>query len=466
MRHRLISWLAVIAAGVTALSAPAAAQATSTKAEIEESVTKGAAYLKTLQLTSGGFASDWDLSALAASGIAAANVQKSGAETNARTWYRELVGNETATKWPAKAIPTEYERAALNAYAAGIEPARVSKTQNLIAGILSFYQPEHPGYYGEPEVFEGTVFGLLALADAKTEEGVQRVPRVLLEQSVATIEANQHSDGGWNYQKAEGNETVRKSEAEPDTTGAALAALCAAGVSPTTNESIKKGLAYLKSLLIGASGAFESEFKPNTDSNAWAVSGLNACKINPQEEGFTTKEGKTPIDFLIAQQLKSGSESGGFKYLTTGATANELASQDAVRALAGAGFSSAPPLPEGGLEQWYAASNFNTSSVKSPLGLIVNNGTGTLKVCSVSIAPEATTTTLEAVLKAAEAGSTPTKCVTSHASEASTKAITQINGYPSTPTPEWDISVNGGASEQAKTSKVIHLGDTIYLRLT
>ena len=43
------------------------------------------------------------------------------------------------------------------------------------------------------------------------------------------------------------------------------------------------------------------------------------------------------------------------------------------------------------------------------------------------------------------------------------KAITQINGYPSTPTPEWDISINGAAQEQAKTTKVIHLGDTIYL---
>ncbi len=454
---------ALIAACLCALFVPAAAQATSTKAEIEASVSNGVGYLKTLQLTSGGFTSDWNLSALAAGGVAAANVKKTGAETDARTWYRKLVGNETATKWPAKAIPTEYERAALNAYAAGIEPARVSKTQNLIAGIFSFYQPEHPGYYGEPEVFEGTVFGLLALADAKTEEGVQRVPQALLEQSVATIEANQHTDGGWNYQKAEGNEAVRKAAAEPDTTGAAIAALCAAGVSPTTNESIKKGLAYLKSLLVSSSGAFESEFKPNTDSNAWAVSGLNACKINPQEEGFTTKEAKTPIDFLISQQLKSGTESGGFKYLTTGTTANEYSSQDAVRALAGAGFTSTPPMPTGGLEQWYAASNFNTNSVKSPLGLIVNNGTGTLKVCSVSIAPEATTTTLEAVLKAAEAGSTPTGCVTSHASEGSTKAITQINGYPSTPTPEWDISINGGTQEQAKTSKVIHLGDTIYL---
>jgi hypothetical protein len=125
-----------------------------------------------------------------------------------------------------------------------------------------------------------------------------------------------------------------------------------------------------------------------------------------------------------------------------------------------------PPVPTGGLEQWFAEANFSTSkSIKSPLALIVNNGTATLKVCSVSVAPEEATTTLETVLKTAEAGSTPKECVTSHKSEGSTKAITQINGYPSTPAPEWELSIDGSAEEQAKTSKVIHLGDTIYLRL-
>jgi hypothetical protein len=460
MRH-LTCRLALIAAGVCALLAPAAASATSTKAEVETSVSKGVTYLKSVQLTSGGFESDWDLSALAAGGVAAVNVQKTGASTNARTWYQELVGNDTATKWPKEAIATEYERAALNAYAAGIDPARVSKTQDLIAGIASFYQNANPGYYGAPEVFEGTVFGLLALADTKTKTGVQRVPQVLLEKSIAAVEANQHTDGGWNYQKAEGNEAIRKSAAEPDTTGAAMAALCTAGVS-NESEVIKNAKTYLKSLLVNASGAFESEFGANTDSNAWAVSGLNACGINPQEEGFTTKEKKTPIDFLISQQLTGG----GFRYLTSGSSVNEYSSQDAIRGLGGAGFTSTPPVPSGGLEQWVAESNFSTSkSVKSPLALIINNGTSTLKVCSLSIAPEATTTTLEAVLKAAETASTPTECVTGHKSESATKAITQINGYPSTAAPEWDVSIDGGVEEQAKTSKVIHLGDTIYLRL-
>jgi hypothetical protein len=458
MRH--LTWRrALVAVGSCALLAPATASATSTKAEIEASASSGVTYLKSVQLTSGGFESDWDLSALAAGGVAAANVKKTGAESDARTWYRKLVGNGTATKWPKEATVTEYERAALNAYAAGIDPARVSKTQDLVAGIASFYKPASPGYYGEPEVFEGTVFGLLALADTKTETGGQRVPQVLLDKSIAVVEANQHTDGGWNYQKAEGNETIRKSAAEPDTTGAALAALCTAGVSPKS-EVVKNGVAYLESLLVNASGAFESEFGANTDSNGWAVSGLNGCGINPQEERFTTKDKKTPIDFLISQQLTGG----GFRY-QTGASVNEYSSQDAIRALAGAGFTVTPPVPTGGLEQWFAESNFSTGAVKSPLALIINNGTSTLRVCSVSVEPEATTTTLETVLKAAEAASTPKECVTGHKSESATKAITQINGYPSTAAPEWDVSIDGGAEEQAKTTKTIHLGDTIYVRL-
>jgi sugar lactone lactonase YvrE len=459
MRH-LTRLLALVAAGTCALLAPATASATSTKAEIEASVSSGVAYLKSVQLSNGGFESDWDLSALAAGGAAAVSVQKTGAATNARTWYQELVGNETATKWPSEAKVTEYERAALNAYAAGIDPARVSKTQDLIAGIASFYQPSSPGYYGEPEVLEGTVFGLLALADAKTEAGVQRVPKVLLEKSISVIEANQHTDGGWNYQKAEGSEKIRDSAAEPDTTGAAIAALCTAGVSPSTNEAVKKGVAYLKSLLVNASGAFESESGANTDANAWAVSGLNACGISPQEEGFTTKEKKTPIDFLISQQLSGG----GFKYLTTGTSANEYSSQDAVRALAGAGFTATPPVPTGGLEQWFAESNFSTNkTVKSPLALIINNGTSALKVCSVSVAPGETTTTLGAVLDAAEASSSPTGCVTGVKSESN--AITQINGYPSTAAADWEISIDGGGETQAGLATTIYLGDTIYLRL-
>jgi hypothetical protein len=452
--------LALIAVGICGLMVPATASATSSKAAIEASVSSGVTYLKSVQLTSGGFESDWDLDSLAAAGVAAANVKKTGAETDARTWYRKLVGDETATKWPAKAIVTEYERAALNSYAAGIDPARVSKTQNLIAGIASYYQPESPGYYGPPENFNGTVFAVLALADTKTTGGIQRVPNVLFKKSIEVIEKNQHTDGGWAWEKAEGSETKLKAAAEPDMTGAAMAALCNAHVENTSGV-IKKGEAYLKSLLTASSGAFSSEFGVNTDSNAWAVQGLNACGIEPQGTEFTVASTKkTPIDFLISQQLTGG----GFRYLTTGSTVNEYSSQDAVRALAGAGFTVAPPTPTEGLERWYAESGFSLEGAESSLTLIVNNESSALKVCSVSVAPKAATTTLAKVLEAAEAESAPAGCVSGHASEGG--AISQINGYPTPAKALWDYSIDGGAEKQATLTTEIHLGDTIYLRYT
>jgi hypothetical protein len=453
--------LALLGACLCGLLLPSAASATSSAEQILNSKSKGVTYLEGIQEAGGGFSSDWDINSLAAAGVAAANVKKAGAETDARTWYRKLVGNETATKWPKEALVTEYERAALIAYAAGIDPARVSKTQNLIAGIASYYQPENAGYYGPPGNFNGTVFALLALADAKTTGGVQRVPNVLFKKSIEAIEKNQHTDGGWAWEKAEGNEAKLKAAAEPDMTGAAMAALCNAHVE-SSSTVVKKGGAYLKSLLAASTGAFSSEFGANTDSNAWAAQGLDACGIEPQGTEFTapgTK--KTPIDFLISQQLTSGA----FRYLTTGSTANEYSSQDAIRALAGAGFTVTPPTPTGGLEQWFAESGFSTSeTVKSSVTLIVNNESSALKVCSVSVAPKATTTTLEKVLVATEAESAPTGCVSGHASEAG--AISQISGFPAAPKALWDYSIDGGAEKQATLASVIHLGDTIYLRFT
>jgi hypothetical protein len=455
--------LALLGACLCGLLLPSAASATSSAEQILNSKSKGVTYLEGLQEAGGGFLSDWDINSLAAAGVAAANVKKAGVETDARTWYRKLVGNETATKWPKEALVTEYERAALIAYAAGIDPGRVSKTQNLIAGIASYYQPENAGYYGPPGNFNGTVFALLALADAKTTGGVQRVPNVLFKKSIEVIEKNQHTDGSWAWEKAEGNEAKLKAAAEPDMTGSAMAALCNAHVE-SSSTVVKKGEAYLKSLLAASTGAFSSEFGANTDSSAWAVQGLDACGIEPQGTEFTapgTK--KTPIDFLISQQLTSGATSGAFRYLTTGSTANEYSSQDAIRALSGAGFTVAPPTPTGGLEQWFAESGFSTSeTVKSPVTLIVNNESSALKVCSVSVAPKATTTTLEKVLVAAEAESAPTGCVSGHAAEAG--AISQISGFPAVPKALWDYSIDGGAEKQATLATEIHLGDTIYLR--
>jgi hypothetical protein len=451
--------LAVIAAGLWALLGSSSASATSTPEEIANATSGGVTYIKTFQKADGsipGFGGDWSLTSLAAAGHAAANVKLTPESTDARTWYQGVVGS--VTFGGEKPAVTEFERGALLAYAAGIDPARPSKRQNLIAKIASFYQTESPGYYGT--VFNGTVFGLLALAATKTTTGVQRVPQVVLDEAIEAVRDNQHTDGGWTFSKVAGNKEAEESASEPDMTGAALAALCTAGVA-NTDEAVVAGREYLESILVNASGAFESAFGVNTNSNAWAVNGLNACGIGAQSAGFTTESGKTPIDFLISQKIVGS----GFKYLPSGKTAELNASQDAVRALAGAGFTATPPVPTGGLPQWKAETQFGTKATETaPLMLVINNGSSPLKVCSVSIAPGATTTTLSAVLDAAVKATTPAGCVTGYLPGSGTGAITQINGFPGSPEAKWNIVIDGGEQKQAKRNTTIQLGDTIYLK--
>jgi hypothetical protein len=449
MSHRL----ALAAVALIALAVPASVAAKATPTEISSAKTKGVEYLKELQKTNGeiaGFGGDWALTAFAAAGVAPADVKKTG---DARGWYEGLVGSPT---WPGgEPLATDFERGALLAYAAGIDPARVSKRQNLIAKVVSYYQPGSPGYYGS--TFNATVFGLLALADVKTPGGAVRVPPVVLEQAEAAVKANQHTDGGWTWEKAAGSEEALKKASEPDMTGAAIAALCTAGV-PNTDTAVVNARKYLASKLNKTTGAIESTFGVNTDTTAWAVQGLKACGIDPQEGEFEAT--KTPLDFLISQQVKGG----GFRYGTTGTTAEQYASQDAVRALGSGGFTAAPPKPSKG-EQWNAVTEFATGATESTsLALIVDNGSSPLKICAVTLAPEATTATLGQVLTAAVAGTTPASCVTSFLPGSGEGAITQVNGFPASPAEKWNVTIDGGTKAQAKRSTVIHAGDTIYLK--
>jgi hypothetical protein len=454
--------LAPLATAVCMLLTPATASATATPEQISTALNNGVTYLKGLQNSEtgaiSGFGGDWALTAFAAAKVAAADVNKGGKEgTDARSWYEKEVG---AATWPGgEASATDFERAALVSYAAGIDPARVSKRQNLIAKIASYYQPESPGYYGSS--FNATVFGLLALAGAKTTSGALRVPQVVLDQAAEAVKANQHTDGGWTWVKAAGSKEALEKASEPDLTGAAMAALCAAGVA-NTNESIVKAKKYLVSKFVKASGAFESEFGVNTDSNAWAVSGLKACGIDPQEAELTgtAPQKNTPLNFLISQQVSGG----GFRYLTSGSTPNVYSSQNAVRALGSGGFTATPPVPSKG-PQWKGVSEFATGEAETTsLALIVDNGSSPLKICSVSLAPKATTTTLATVLDAAVKATTPASCVAGYLPGSGEGAITQVNGFPASPAEKWNVVIDGGTKNQAKRNTTIHVGDTIYLR--
>ncbi|MGW0948611.1 hypothetical protein ACWD4O_39475 [Streptomyces sp. NPDC002623] len=451
------------ALGAFALTALPAV-ATATPAQIATSKTNGVTYLKSLQAADGSYAgpglsNEWAFSAFAAAGTAAVDVTPGGdTSKNARTVYRNLL---STSGWPsASPVVTDYERAALNAYAAGIDPARVSASRNLIADVYGYWQTAESGYFGPSANFNGTVFAALALNGARTTAGQVRVPQALRDAIITRLRANQHNDGGWNYSKAEGNATQLAAASDIDMTGAAMAALCVSGV-PNTDIDIVQAKAFLKSKLVASSGAFNALFGVNTDSNGWAVSGLNACGINPQTGDFLTSQGKTPVDFLIAQQFNPG---GGFKYLPGDTSPSAYASVDGLRAVAGGGFTSAPPVPvTAGAPQWVGESSL-TSGTATKLALTVDDGTGALKVCSVALTPTGSTTTLGAVLDAALSAATPSGCVTAVTPSSGTGAVTSLNGTANSGANTWKVSIDGSAFTIAARETTVGVGDTIAVR--
>lgn len=461
MRHRARRLAPLLLTAACALGAPQVALAKSSPSQIEAAKQAALLYLRGQQQPTGafsGFDSEWVPTALAAAGVAAAEVRTSKTSTDARSYYRALWGDPA---WPGEgASASTFEKAVLAAYAAGIDPARVSSSQNLIARVLGYHDPRSPGYYGEAELLNETIFALLALADAKTTKGTPRIPTALLESSVAVLTKNQHTDGGFDYTRAEGDEEALERPGEAETTGAAMAALCSAGVA-SSSPVIEHATAFLASELeaeASGSGAFATEFGPNTDTNAWAVQGLNACGLEAQSSAFTTAAGKTPIEFLISQQLQGG----GFAYEPGEAQANLYSTQDALRALAGAGFTATPPKPKKG-PRWEAEKKF-ARGVAAPLGLIIDGSSG-VSACSVTVTPSAAKETLAEVLEAAQHESAPAGCVSSLAPASGKGAITAINGQPTPPAADWEVSIDGARMAQAKRSTPIALGDTIYLKL-
>jgi len=451
--------LAVVA--IAALSVPAVAAA-STPVEL------GVKYLEKVQKGESAtgapaFGGDWALTSLAAGGKAAADVHRGSGSVFAREWYEGYISPST---WPGAVEnpATEFEKAALVSYAAGIDPARVSVERNLLANLISEYQTANPGYYGLPGRLNGTIFAVLAFADTKSTTGLVRIPTALLKQSVEVIEKNEHNDGGWNFNKVEGEEAGLKSASEPDTTGTTMAALCTSGIKNEVEEkAVRKGKEFLKTIL-EKSGAFKYTEGINTDSDAWVVSGLDMCGIKASEFKKEEVGAESPIQFLESLQIKTAGETeSGFRYKAGGAV-NNYSSQDAVRALAGAGFTAEPPTPTRvGQSKWNFASKFSTT-LTSPLALIINNGT-TIKVCSVPVkagsAAEESSIGLLKVLEAAKAGTgvKPSGCVSEFEPKSGSGAITSVNGTAGT----WKVSLNGEAEKTAELGTKVELGAVIYL---
>jgi hypothetical protein len=335
----------------------------------------------------------------------------------------------------------------LVSHAAGLDPARLSADVNLPAQIAGRWNPV-AGSFGEPSI-NSTTFGILALRTTP-------VPAWALAPAVSYLRQRQHDDGGWTYSAA--TTPVALSEpSEPDMTGAAIAALCETG-SAAYDPPVATALAYLQGLLVDATGAFHYAFGDNADATAWAVSGLNACGIDPQSNAWKTAAGKTPIDHLLSLQVPSGAEAGGFGYEST-SEANLYSTQDALRAIAGGVFTAAPParldpsLP--GVRPVPAVA----AGTPVPHLLAIQLAPGNVRLCRVTAPVGAS---LTQVLNEAKAASTPTKCVTSLAAE--NGRITAIDGVTANADEAWLARLDR-APETVAAGQPVGFGETVALRL-
>ena len=429
------------------------------------SVETGVTYLKSLESTTGEFAtgglsSEWTFSAFAAAGVAAADLQPpDGPNTtntnfNARAVYRTYL---SPANWAGAGAPvTDFERATINAYSAGIDPARVSVTQNLIANIATSWQPSTPGYWGTPGNFNGTVFALLALGGATTPAGAQRVPQELLDKSVATVRANQHTDGGWDYQKAEGDMTQFTATSDIDMTGAAIASLCVSGVS-TSDSAVVAGKNFLKGKLMHCQRRVRLRLRHQHELQR--LGRPRAQRLRHPEPGHGLHDRRRQD----AARLPAHSAAPGRRVPLPrpGRRPTPLPRSTRCGHWPAAGSRSTPPVPNTPGAPRFVGSTSFTAGTTSRLALVINDNSGTLKVCSVPIAATAATTTLRTVLTAATTAATPA-CVTGFSPASGT--ITSINGVSNTSTTTWRSRIDNGTAATAANANVVTLGDTIGLK--
>jgi hypothetical protein len=432
---------------------PVTAAATSTQAEIDTAIEKAASYVRAQQEPlSGelsGFGGDWATTALAAAGVNAADVR--GPEPGDPSLQDYLLGEYTLPSWelePPTGTVADHSRSILISYAAGLDPARLSATSNQPAQLAGRWNPV-TGSFGENSTYN-TAFSILALRATP-------LPGWALAPAVSFLRRNQHDDGGWTYSAAL-DDASQAEPSEEDISGAAIAALCEAGV-PAYDPAVASAVEYLRGRLISGTGGIEYLWgPPNADTNGWVVSGLTACGIDPQSAPWT-EGGATPIDFLLSLQVQAGAGEGGFGYAD--ATAADLyATQDVLRAIAGGVFAVAPPARQDPALPRVRPVPVVAVGTPVPHLLTVGRGADNVRICKMTAPAGAP---LPQVLAAAEAVSHPAGCVTSFAVEGG--EVTAINGVsPESEDEAWLLRLDRGA-EAIAGQQAVGFGQLIALRL-
>ncbi len=171
----------------------------------------------------------------------------------------------------------DIERTILVLAGAGLDPRKFSR--DLVARLRN----HRLGDGSWPGQVNPTAFGILALSASKSSGGLAR--------SAAWLRSSQNPDGGWGF--------ARGAASDPDSTGAALQALAAAGGSA---EAIGNGVDWLRRSQAPGGGFAVAGGTPNAQSTAWAVQGLIAGGISPA----AVRNGGSPLDYLASVRAPDG----------------------------------------------------------------------------------------------------------------------------------------------------------------
>lgn len=427
---------------------PAAATATVTEAQVQESVGRAVTWFRAKQESdgalglSGGLDPAWALLGLAGAGVNAADLSAGPGEASAQEYYLGLWSGPNDKAWTSTGTPqaSDYERVIMLAKAAGLDPLRLSAQQNLLAKLAGFYRSK--GLFGPNGSFNQTMFALIALDQVL-------VPAWLIEQVAQTIEGNAHEDGGWTYSTV-ASQTAYERPGEVDLTGAAIAGLCGADRT-ASSPAVAKAISFLEGER-ASNGSLG-----DVDSTSWALDGLGACGVKRGSTGWTPGDERT-LEWLLEAQLSTGENAGAWEY---GGSANFYATQDALRAIDAPGFDVEPPPRANPSEPARRQPLTVAAGTEVPVVLAIDAGLGDIRLCSTTAPAGAS---LSEVLAAAQAQSSPEGCVGEL--QAGAEGVGSLNGAVPVAGSGggWMLSLEGGA-ERAAEDQTVGFGEVLGLRL-
>jgi energy-coupling factor transport system substrate-specific component len=265
--------LAALAVAVAVAAPPPAAGAGTASAR---------AWLEHARESSGGYAAtpgsrpSPQMTGWAMLGLEAAGRNPLDVGANRRTPVDYLSRHEEAIRQP-----NELELAILGLEAAGKNSRRFAGRD--LASELARAQGGDGSWGNQVNL---TAYAVLALRAAGMRAGVA--------DAAGWLRGAQNADGGWGFGPSQ--------PSDPDSTGAAIQGLAAAGAG-----GLDGGIAYLRETQRREGGwGLNETGVTNSQSTAWAVQGLVAAGVDPQQ---VQRRGRSGLDYLAARQRSDGSYS-------------------------------------------------------------------------------------------------------------------------------------------------------------